>query len=965
MSRIALKDIPSASSFVKRSLAAMMPAAEEDDRAAYFSELCAEPWTKEKMEAALAGIADPTALGTALRKMRREVVVNLVGRNASGLCGYDEVVEAMTAFAETAVSSTVSAHARALAERHGVPHGASGRPQDLLAVGMGKLGGRELNVSSDIDLIFIYSEDGETRPTEEFPKAARTLDNAEFFSRLARRVIPALNEIEGPGFVFRVDMRLRPNGDAGPIVCSSDMLEEYLCVQGRDWERFAWIKGRVVNRPVFMNETDFEAASREIGSIVKPFVFRKYLDFGAISSLTKLHEMIRAETNRREAVRGRDGVNVKLGRGGIREIEFIVQTQQVIRGGRTTRLRGRSTLAMLDALAEEGVLTAEAAERLKRGYVFLRNVEHALQYVDDRQTQWLPREGEALEAAAALLGMTPADLWTAANDVREFVADAFDGIFKVNEAKAETKDDAWPVGWATGTSTARAALAEKLGQLGYGSAAGELAARVTALVSGRCASMVSEEARVRMCRLVQYVAEMCPQWSGGGIARIVPAAEALSRYLRLLEAVAGRSTYIALLYQYPHAAERVGRVLSASRWSADYLARHPIVLDELVDARNAEMDDYTPVDWSGWTQKLRESLLESEGDQERQMNLLRDAHHAALFRLLIADLDGRFTVERLADQLSALADAAIQEAIELAWKSISRKHAERPKFAVVGYGKLGGKELSYASDLDLVFVHDDPSPDADGVYSRLVRRMMSWLTVQTSSGKLFDVDLRLRPNGESGLAVTSFDMLDRYQKNADGGAWLWEHQALTRARYVAGDRDVGRKFEAMRAEVLRMPRDKAALREGILKMRAKMLEGRPSKSAEMFDLKHDRGGMVDLEFMVQYFVLAESGAHPGLVNNFGNILLMEMCADLGLADPELAVPAVAAYRRFRALQHEIRLNAGEGASALVSNDSAAAGRDAILALWRAVFETDEPQRGSAFSREAAKDGSLGRLRAAL
>ena len=600
---------------------------------------------------------------------------------------------------------------------------------------------------------------------------------------------------------------------------------------------------------------------------------------------------------------------------------------------------------MIEALARAGALSAEAADTLSGYYVFLRDVEHALQYVDDQQTQWLPREGETLERAAGLLGMEPSELWSKIERVREYVAKTFDGVFQVNAEKSEAKDaDRWPAGWADGSPRAPEMLEKLLGDLGYGDSSGELASRILSLVSGRRALVLSEEARTRMRRLVQFVVEKCPEWIERSGTRVISSAEELSRYLRLLEAIAGRSTYAALLYQYPSAAARVGRVLAASRWSADYVVRHPIVLDELVDSRSSEMDDFTPVDWSGWQENLHEQLVSAEGDQERQMNYLRDAHHGAVFRLLVADLDGRFAVERLADQLSALADAVIAEVLDLAWASLPKHPEEPPKFAVIGYGKLGGKELGYQSDLDLVFLCDDPDPESDALYSRLVRRMMSALTVQTSSGKLFDVDLRLRPNGENGLAVSSFDMFSRYQRNVDGnGAWLWEHQALTRARFVAGDPDLGRKFEAERVAILREPRNRDALKVEVSAMREKMLEGHPNSSG-LFDLKHDRGGMVDVEFIVQYLVLGWSAEFPELVNNFGNILLLEMCARLGLIDEASAARAVLAYRRYRALQHEIRLNAGEGVPARVPLDMVEEEREAVKTLWREVFGNDGPQR---------------------
>ena len=942
MSRLSVTEVIEFSPFVARSLAAMYPREDDVFRQERFVEILQEQFSRHELEEAVAsGSETPESLGLLLRTMRRRIIVNLVGRNATGMIGYDEVVRVMSDFAEVAVSSMLRVQAGELAKRFGVPIGFSGAPQDLLIIGMGKLGGRELNVSSDIDLVFLYDEDGETQPTAEYLDARRSLSVQEFYERLARRLIPALNDIEGPGFVFRVDMRLRPNGDSGPIVCSSDMLETYLYTQGRDWERFAWLKGRVVNTPVFADEKTFAGQVKNVQSLVRPFVFRKYLDFGAIASLTKLHEMIRAETTRREIARGGAYVNVKLGRGGIREIEFLTQTLQVIRGGRDPSLRGRETLVMLDALAGEGAISREMADTLKTSYVFLRDVEHAIQYVNDEQTQRLSRCGDNLPNVAGLLGIREDELWEKLDRVNDFVSAAFDSIFQTE--KTERKGD-WPLGWETGTSTAAKALSEKLVSLGYREDVEELVSRILRLASARDGRNMSDEARGRLQTLIPMVAERCSEWQKNESTCRVSLSEVLSRYLRLLEAIAGRSTYIALLAQYPRAVDRVGRVLAASRWSTDFIVRHPIILDELVDGRVKEMNDFTPVDWSDWTEALHRALSEAEGDQERQMNILRDAHHSAVFRLLIADLDGRFTVERLADQLSALADAVLGEIIELAWASLRKKHCDRPKFAVIGYGKLGGKELGYDSDLDIVFIYDDPDQEADLTYSRLVRRMMSWLTLQTSSGKLFDVDLRLRPNGESGLIVTPLEMFMRYQQNADGrGAWFWEHQALSRARFVAGDADLGRRFEETRCRVLQMERDPEAAKRSVLDMRRKMLEGHPNRTP-YFDVKHDRGGMVDVEFTVQLLVLTFAREHPELLNNFGNILLLETAARLQLVDKEIADRAVAAYRHYREVQHEIRLNAGEGLPVRVPSELFLTEREAVKCLWQSVFGTDEPRR---------------------
>jgi glutamate-ammonia-ligase adenylyltransferase len=384
--------------------------------------------------------------------------------------------------------------------------------------------------------------------------------------------------------------------------------------------------------------------------------------------------------------------------------------------------------------------------------------------------------------------------------------------------------------------------------------------------------------------------------------------------------------------------------LATSAWAAEFLTRHPIILDELVDERSIVIDNDTVVDWSGWKDDVWKALQAVDGDQESQMNIIRDSHHGAVFRLLVADLEGRLTVERLADQLSALADAVIEIVITLAWQTIGSRHRDVPKFAVVAYGKLGGKELGYSSDLDLIYLFDDEDMSASKNYTRLVRRMMSWLTVQTSSGILFDVDLRLRPNGENGLVVSSLDMFKRYQRNEDGtGAWPWEHQALTRARFCAGDREIGEAFERERAEILCLPRIKEEVFTNVVDMRQKMLEGHGNPTC-LFDLKHDRGGMVDVEFAVQALVLAYSHEHPELINNFGNIRLLSMAADAGLIEPAVAERAAAAYRRYRAIQRTIRLERGDIPArvdfAMVADEIAA-----VKALWVAIFGDEGPQRG--------------------
>ena len=938
MSRLSIQELPQYSFFVKRALMSAMPLADEEQRLQWLADLASEPYTLEKMKCFLLGIKDTEKLADSLRLLRREVLLTLIARDATGLAQYEEVVKTMTDLAQLAVSQTVRVHALALSERFGIPTSESGVPQDFLVVGMGKLGGQELNVSSDIDLVFVYDEQGRCRPTESCPNPRRELSNAEFFERLSKKVIAALSDISGAGFVFRVDMRLRPNGDSGPIVISNDMLEEYLYVQGREWERFAWLKGRVINEPVFTDQQTFNQQVKNLYDVVRPFVFRRYVDFNAISALSNLHKLIRSETQRREA--GKDlGIDVKLGRGGIREIEFITQTFQVIRAGREPQLRVRGTLEALMILEKMGVLKFEQVMRLKDAYIFLRNLEHAIQYVDDQQTHRLPSEVDAQNQIAALLGLKREEMINQLMLIREYVASVFNGIFQVEEKTAE--DDDWPQGWAIGFAQAHDALAERLLKMGYENAT-YCAERVLGLMGSKFLAVQTEAARARMAQLVKRVCQLSLQLAADD--KSVASDVIFTRFIALLEVIAGRSTYVSLLVQYPQVCEKVAMVLKTSAWAADYLTAHPIVLDELLDERISELDNFSPVDWSGWQDDLWEKLREAEGDQETQMNLLRDAHHGAVFKLLMADLEGRFTVERSADQLSALADAVLEMVITLAWQTIASRHCDVPKFAVIAYGKLGGKELSYASDLDLIYLYDDPSQEASKNYTRLVRRMMSWLTVQTSSGILFDVDLRLRPNGENGLVVSSLEMFKRYQRNEDGtGAWPWEHQALARARFCAGDREIGMAFEKEREAILRLPRDKEKVFKDVSDMRERMLEGHPNTS-DLFDVKHDRGGMVDVEFAVQAMVLAYSHEHPELVNNFGNILLLEMAARAGLIPQDLAQKCVSIYRNYRFIQRKHRLEFGSGAVRVERADQQD-NINAVLELWKSVFGSYGPQRG--------------------
>lgn len=764
----------------------------------------------------------------------------------------------------------------------------------------------------------------------------RLLSNHEFFTKLGRKLIGSLSELTGDGYVFRVDMRLRPNGDSGPLVCSLAMLEEYFYVQGREWERYAWIKGRLVSD---VRDASGQRIERLLGALVQPFVYRRYLDYGVIGAIRSLHAQIRQEAERRARAKPERINDIKLGRGGIREIEFSAQVFQLIRGGQEPELRIRPTLAVLDVAARRGWLAPPVVAQLKDSYDFLRRLEHRLQYLDDAQTHVLPTALDDRLALASAMGFADEAAFMAALDERrEFVAAQFDQIFaeKTNGSACGNGDTArsgegegdgasalW--GAALADDSQDDALRAHLQAQGFADADGGLERLKSLWNSGRYKAL-PEASRQRFDMLVQRALDG---------ARDGDAPDALlARMLDMLTAISRRSSYLALLTEYPRAFERLLKVLEASRWASGYLARHPQLLDELLDDEALG----APFDWAAFKAELRRRLMhqQADGNVELQMDILRRAHHAEVFRILLLDLQGALSVEVISDRLSELADAIVEVTLEAVWSHIASRHRDVPRFAVIAYGKLGGKELGYASDLDLIFLYDDEDERAPEVYAIFARRIVTWLTTHTAAGMLFDVDLRLRPNGLAGLLVTNLESFRQYQFREGGAntAWVWEHQALSRARFCAGDTAIGQGFEAIRADVLATPRDAAPLAAEIVAMRRKVLEGHPNPSA-LFDLKHDRGGMVDIEFTVQYLVLLHAATHTEFLRNAGNIALLREAGRLGLIDAALAERVASAYRTYRAMQHKLRLDGMEAAR--VDPARVTQEREVVTALWRVVF----------------------------
>ncbi|MEW9898733.1 bifunctional [glutamate--ammonia ligase]-adenylyl-L-tyrosine phosphorylase/[glutamate--ammonia-ligase] adenylyltransferase [Chitinivorax sp. PXF-14] len=854
-----------------------------------------QPFDLQAMQAFLQATpapADEAALKAGLRQLRKRVMTRLIVRDIGHLADLDEVVATVTALAETTLAHAHQACRAWLVAQYGEPIGGdSGDTQELIVIGMGKLGGGELNVSSDIDLIFAYPEDGASN-------GAKSLSNHEFFTRLGRQLIAALHEPTADGFVFRVDMRLRPYGDSGPLVSSFAMLEEYLHTQGREWERYAWLKGRALS-----------GDEEGLMQMVRPFVFRKYLDYGAYSSMRSLHSQIRREVARRDMAD-----NIKLGPGGIREIEFIAQVFQLIRGGRERGLQVRPARQVLAWLGEHKLLPIRAVQELTEAYVFLRNLEHRLQYLDDAQTQTLPRAVDDRLLIAQSMGFVDVGSFERGLDQhRRNVTRHFEQVFATPQDGGEHPlDEVWQ------DIDVNDAASAKLAELGYAEP-GEVQRQLTQLKLSNKYQQLPDSSRRRLDGLLPPIIEVA--------ASMANPDETLGRLLHLLEAILRRESYLALLTEHPQTLKRLASLYSASPWVSDYLTHHPILLDELLDARLL----YAPPDWPSAHRKLAADLDLVAGDAEQQMDMLRHFQHTQIFRLVAQDLAGLLPLETLSDHISDLADLILAEIIRCCWQALPKRHRDTPRFAVIGYGKLGGKELGYASDLDIIFLFDDDADAAPENYAKLARRIGTWLTTVTPAGMLYEIDLRLRPNGESGLLVTSTTAFAEYQEKH---AWVWEHQALTRARYAAGDAEVGARFEEVRRHILMRERDGAALRDEVYAMRHKMLDNKLG-SRNGFDLKHGRGGIIDVEFIVQYLVLAHAGQHPELTGNKGNIALLKMAADAGLIPAELAERVREAYRAYRRLQHRKRLN-GE-ASIQTGMTELAPHIEAVTALWQQVF----------------------------
>jgi [glutamine synthetase] adenylyltransferase / [glutamine synthetase]-adenylyl-L-tyrosine phosphorylase len=856
-----------------------------------------------------------------LREWRRREMLRIAWRDIAGRAAVIETLHALSDFADASIRAAARSAQLHMHAVFGSPRGVNAEEVPLIVLGMGKLGGRELNFSSDIDLVFLFAQGGET-------DGARVVENEEYFNRLGRELIRLLDVRDADGFVFRVDMRLRPFGDSGALVVSLASLEDYLQEHGRDWERYAWIKARAI-----VGNDAYAAAYQEF---VRPFVYRRYLDFGVIESLRDMKALIAREVSRRELDQ-----HLKLGRGGIREIEFIVQSTQLVRGGSDRRLQNASLLEVLPMLAGSKLMsTAEVAE-LTDDYLVLRKAENALQMIRDEQTHSVP--GEAIDRARLGLNMGAQrwdDCGARIDAARDNVARQF-GALLFGAPDTPHRHDDTGADWLAADDVR---IGDELANSGFPQS--EIAAAAATLEAYRQSASYRRLDEAGRRRLHVVVGRLL-----NAAASTTTPAIVVQRVLRVLEAIGTRSSYLALLKEQPPALNRLIEVCAISGFLSRQIADFPLLLDELIDAKAFDEMPSRPA----FVQELaaRTERLPTD-DPERQVEALRQFQKVAVFTVALADQTGRLPLMKVSDRLTDIAELIIQCCMDLAWQQMTETYGvphcgdeeaqlRQVRVAVAGYGKLGGLELGYGSDLDLVFLHDSrgeiqqtkAARPLDNVvfFLRLGQRIVHLLTMHSAAGRLYEVDMRLRPNGKGGFLMTGIDAFERYQREE---AWTWEHQALLRARPVAGDTGLRAAFEAARRGILCAAVHRDTLRSDVREMRMRMRRELSKAGAGQFDIKQDAGGIADIEFLVQYWVLAAADAHPQLLTYTDNIRQLEGLAAVGVLPGATAQWMTEAYIGYRTVLHHLSLE-GQG-ERVVDAAPYVKTRARVVEIWRETFE---------------------------
>ncbi len=857
----------------------------------------------QKLAKELIAVDDEAGLMKVLREFRRQEMTRLMARDVLQLADLKETLADVSALADASVVVTLNHLYALLSEKYGRPMSRAkddraSEQQYMLVMAMGKHGARELNVSSDIDLIFAYPESGET------DHASKPIDNQLFFTRLGQKLIHVLDHTNADGFVFRVDMRLRPYGDSGALALNFSSFEDYYYTQGREWERYAMIKARIVN------EHEHPKQSAKLMKLIRPFVYRKYADFSSIQALRDMKKLIMSEVHRKGGQQ-----NIKLGKGGIREIEFIAQACQLIYGGRDVALQQTGLMSVYSLLKEKGYLPAEWVDHLLNSYTFLRNLEHAIQSLADKQTQLIPSTNEEKDRVSWSLGY---ENWAALQPDLLFHRDKVNHYFEAflsepeSEIKANTNDQGPDILnlWRSGAGQGQ--WEEALTVLNFDKVA-ESYHDLMLIKEHRLFSLMSSEARHRLEALLPVLIQF--------VAQTKSPSKTLKRMLGLLKAIMGRTVYFVLLYENLGALKQLCFLCSESPWVSEHIAKSPVILDELLDPRTL----FQPPNKSELDDELRQQLLRiPEDDLEAQMNCLRTFKQSHMLRVAASEIGGHLPLMKVSDYLTWLAESILTQSVSIAWRNLVLKHGLPARklddanyemdetinglvgqgFAIIGYGKLGGIELGYGSDLDMVFLYDaddygmtqgTKSINNQTFYMRLGQRIIHILSAQTTQGALYETDMRLRPSGNSGMLVSSVVAFEKYQKQ---DAWTWEHQALVRARAIVGDSELIAKFNEIRRCILSQVRDKADLRQQVKDMREKM-----KANAKQLDIKQGNGGLIDIEFISQYGVLAFSSEHPLLHKWTDNIRILEsLRAEQCFGGIDLT-PLESAYRELRSALH--------------------------------------------------------------
>ena len=859
-------------------------------------------------------IDSEAALMSGLRRFRRREMVRIAWRDLAGWSELDETLRDLTALAECCIQKALDYFYQQACDRRGTPVSKTGRPLNIVVLGMGKLGAYELNYSSDIDLIFAFEEEG------VLPDRKQTT-YGEFFTRICRSLVKALDELTVDGFVFRTDTRLRPFGDSGPLIMTFDGMENYYLTQAREWERYAMIKARQV-------AGDF-VSGQKLMAMLKPFVYRRYLDYGAFEELRNLKAQINRELMRKDKAE-----NIKLGPGGIREIEFIGQAFQLIRGGQEPLLQQREIQKILPLLAELNLMGRQETDTLLEAYRFLRRVENHIQEYQDKQTHDLPADPLVQKILAFSLGYKDWEAFKQALDsVRLSVHRIFEDVFSLSDNENDSSQCQNICSQDLGDEDRLKLLA----QLGF-----EAPETVLNALTG---FMQSSSVKRLSAKSLDVVEKLLPKVVEA-VAGVDNPDETLTRLLKLFEVIAGRNVYFSLLAENPEALSQLVRLSSASQWICDYLAQYPVLLDELLDPRSL----YEPLSKKDLAQQLAEQLSRfDELDEEQLMIQLREFKHLNVLRVAAADIMNVIPVMVVSDYLTWIAEVILTAVVDKAWLLMVNKHglpscAEKngDGFAVVGMGKLGGIELGYGSDLDMVFLYDcaDVVAMTQGekpvsnmqFYMRLGQKIRHILDTRMLSGVLYEVDLRLRPNGDSGLLVSH---IQHYETYLQEDAWTWEHQALIRGRLVCGDPVLGEQFSQIREKVLALPRDIDTLKQDVREMREKIHANLAPKDSEVFHLKHSKGGILDIEFIVQFGVLANACGNRALLSWTDNIRLLDGLAECGFLQTEEAELLKQAYCQYRDYGHRLVL---QGRSLQISNDEFIELRGQVIRLWLKIME---------------------------